>query len=479
MSNKSPMSETHSRNMIHYWMRQETSRLRAGITVFASTILIYSIPFFSIYNKRVVIDLILRSATLIVIIIILRFLCCTKFAIRHSAIGKQFSRFGEFQTVYTEICAAAKTPIYTNDTEVISEKYIFLMPEPANASSSPTPFSAPAKLLILSVYELERVSVKPNAPYPDEMNTLLFRTAKLKEASLDNRLYMMTVHMDKEAAQVLADLITQKIPREIYQEDTKTSGIPPFSHPARAHSYPFKTSRTPASRSFARFGANPLKELRAGKMRVFYLTVFLIIFVNIGTLMLVYLLTDGHTLSTIPHDLSSFIHHELISNPEQIFFLLGLLAFYLIPTLLIYLGIQCWYRRFLAEYEKLPSTEQKELLKKLCDNFETGQPVVIYTEHCFCFRNLRALSFQTLLSYTSVLWIYRTHTAFALPTKTPGTEYPVEFYHLIIRTENCRKYRIASSNEPELARHAPEAVVGYGDIQRETYLDLRRKRKER
>ena len=99
--------------------------------------------------------------------------------------------------------------------------------------------------------------------------------------------------------------------------------------------------------------------------------------------MLVYLLTDGHTLSTIPHDLSSFIHHELISNPEQIFFLLGLLAFYLIPTLLIYLGIQCWYRRFLAEYEKLPSTEQKELLKKLCDNFETGQPVVIYTEHCF------------------------------------------------------------------------------------------------
>ncbi len=476
MSSKSPISETHSRNMIHYWMCQETSRLRTGITVLASIILIYGIPFFSLYHKRTIVDLILRLATFIFIIIGTRFLCCTKFAIKHSAIGKQLLRFGEFQTVYSEICAAAKTSIYTNGTEIISEKYIFLMPEPAN-TPSPTPFSAPAKLLILSVHELERVSVKPNAPYPDEMNTLLFRTAKLKEASLDNRLYMMTVHMDKEAAQALADLIMQKIPKETYREDAQTSDIPPFSRPVRVNSYPFKTSRTPASRSFARFRANPLKELRAGKMRVFYLVVFLIIFVNIGTIMLVYFLAGGHTLSTIPHDLSNFIHHELISNPEQILFLLGLLAFYLIPTLLIYLRIQSWYRRFLSEYEKLPSKEQKELLEKLCDNFETGRPTVIYTEHCFCFRNLRSFSFQTLLPYTSVLWIYRTHTAFALPTKTPGTEYPVEFYHLIIRTEDRRKYRIASDNEPELSKRTPEAVVGYGDIQRETYLDLRRKRR--
>lgn len=476
MSNNSSISETHSRNMIHYWMRQETSRLRAGITVLASIVLIYGIPFFSIYHKRTIIDFILRLITLIFIIISLRFLCCTKFAIRHSAIGKQLPRFGEFQTVYTEICAAAKTPIYTNGTEIISEKYIFLMPEPANAPS-PTPFSAPTKLLILSVHELERVSVKPNAPYPDEMNTLLFRTAKLKEASLDNRLYMMTVHMDKEAAQALADLITQKIPKKTYQEDTQTSDTSLRS--ARANSYPFKTSRTPASRSFARFRANPLKELRAGKMRVFYLVVFLIIFANIGTIMLVYFLTDGHTLSTIPHDFINFIHNELILQPKQMFFLLGLLAFYLIPMLLIYLGIQCWYRRFLTEYEKLPLKEQKELLKKLCDNFETGQPIVIYTEHCFCFRNLRSFSFQTLLPYTSVLWIYRTHTAFALPTKTPGTEQSVEFYHLIIHTQDRRKYRIASNSEPELSRRAPEAVVGYGDIQRETYLDLIKARKER
>ncbi len=476
MSSKSPISETHSRNMIHYWMCQETSRLRTGITVLASIVLIYGIPFFSLYHKRTIVDLILRLTTFIFIIIGTHFLCCTKFAIKHSAIGKQLLRFGEFQTVYSEICAAAKTSIYTNGTEIISEKYIFLIPEPANAPS-PTPFSAPAKLLILSVHELERVSVKPNAPYPDEMNTLLFRTTKLKEASLDNRLYMMTVHMDKEAAQALADLIMQKIPKETYREDAQTSDIPPFSRPVRVNSYPFKTSHTPASRSFARFRANPLKELRAGKMRVFYLVVFLIIFVNIGTIMLVYFLAGGHTLSTIPRDLSNFIHHELISNPEQILFLLGLLAFYLIPTLLIYLRIQSWYRRFLSEYEKLPSNEQKELLEKLCDNFETGRPTIIYTEHCFCFRNLRSLSFQTLLPYTSVLWIYRTHTAFALPTKTSGTEYPVEFYHLIIRTEDRRKYRIASDNEPELSKRAPEAVVGYGDIQRETYLDLRRKRR--
>ena len=40
MSNNSSISETHSRNMIHYWMRQETSRLRAGITVLTSIVLI-------------------------------------------------------------------------------------------------------------------------------------------------------------------------------------------------------------------------------------------------------------------------------------------------------------------------------------------------------------------------------------------------------------------------------------------------------
>ena len=56
-------------------------------------------------------------------------------------------------------------------------------------------------------------------------------------------------------------------------------------------------------------------------------------------------------------------------------------------------------------------------------------------------------------------------------------EQQVDFYHLIIRTANRRKYRIASGSEPKLTQHAPKAIVGYGAIQREAYLELVRENK--
>ncbi|MDE7326893.1 MAG: hypothetical protein K2N63_11590 [Lachnospiraceae bacterium] len=437
-------------------------------------------------------DLILRGVILLAIILILRFLCTTRFAVRHSGIGRQIARFGDFNSIYPNICAAAQAPLYSNGTEVISKDYIFLMPEPDDTMQR-TPFGNSPKLLILSVQELARISVKPNAPYPEEMNTLIFRTPPDLEtgyetfhtspstktgnkafqsaspsANGNERLYTMTVHLDTMAAQELTLILTKQMQENSTNFPTQNHTIPPLP----------KSRRTLAERSFARFCANPLRELRAGKMRVFRFVVFSILLVNIGAMLFIYFITGNRTLSRLPHDFVGFIRRELLANPDQLLFLIGLLAFYLIPILLVYMCIQRWYHHFLEEYEKLPHIEQTELLEKLCDNFKTGQPAVIYTEHCFCFRNLRAFSFQTLLPYSSVLWIYRTHSAFALPSQIPGTKQQVEFYHLIIRTANHQKYRIASSNEPQLSQRAPEAILGYGDIQREAYLELARKKKE-
>ena len=78
-------------------------------------------------------ELILRVVALLAVILIGRLLCTTRFFIRHSNIGKQIMRFGDFNSVYPKICAAAQTPLYTNGTEVISKDFIFLMTEPDNA----------------------------------------------------------------------------------------------------------------------------------------------------------------------------------------------------------------------------------------------------------------------------------------------------------------------------------------------------------
>ena len=468
---------SRSRNMMHYWMLQETARPRMIINFITGLFLLYTIFISPFRHIDKTLELILRVVVLLAVILIGRLLCTTRFFIRHSNIGKQIMRFGDFNSVYPKICAAAQTPLYTNGTEVISKDFIFLMPEPDNAPQ-PNPFSKSPKLTILSVKELTRVSIKPNAPFPEEMNTLIFRTLspsrveneKFRTVNLSGAeneyFFMMTVHLHTEAAQELTQAITKEMQENI-----------PHANP-KNHTAPLpKPRRTLAERSHARFCSDPLRELRAGKMRVFRLIVLLILLVNVGAMLFLYFMTGDRTLSRLPHDFVMFARNELLGKPDQLFFLLILLAIYLVPMLLIYMRIRCWYQHFLNEYEKLPHKEQTELLAKLCENFKTGQPVVIYTEHCFCFRNLRSLSFQTLLPYSCVLWIYRTHSAFTVPTRTPGMEQQVDFYHLIIRTANRRKYRIASGSEPKLTQHAPKAIVGYGAIQREAYLELVRENK--
>lgn len=456
---------TNPRKLMRYWMTQEFAKLRILLLAAAFLMVFYGIPFSSLHHKTPVIFILLGIVLFLFILVLLPRMLCTKFMVKHSAIGRQLLAFGDFDTVYREILTAVESPLYTNGTELISENYIFLMPQPAQALQTPA-YENKGRLLILPVQWLSRVSIKPNEPYPDEMNTILFRLGQLPaNASTSNGLYTMTVHMGTEAATKLISTITA------HMSAADFTGQPATFEPKRmTNAYPSKPKRTPAARSAARFRSDPLRELRAGKMRVFRLVVSLIVFVNVGMLLWIYFISGG-SLSTLPQDFIRFIHNELLSNPPTLFFLLGLLAIYLVPIISIYIMIRCWYRGFLEQYEKLPQTEQQELLKQLCDNFETGQPAIIFTERCFCFRNMRRLSFQTLLPYSSVLWIYRTHGAFPIGSSVPGLETQVDFYHLIIRTDCRKKYRIASSEMSKLSKRMPDAITGYGDIQREAYLN--------
>lgn len=472
---KTPSARKQMRN----WMRQENSRLNYLLGAAAFVVLFYGIPSASLRGKSMIPVLVAGIAAILFVFVLLPRLLGTKFVIKHSAVGRQIQSFGDFDTVYAEILAALQSPLYTNGTEFISEKFIFLMAERTDVPQSPV-FQRPGRLLILPVAWLARVSVKPNEPYPDEMNTIIFRTEHpLANAPSSSRLYTMTVHMDADATEELVGAITAHIqPASSTAEcfDSYAQSEAPKKDVA-ANAYPFTSARTPAARSAARFRSDPLRELRAGKMRVFRLVVSLIVLANVGTMLLLYFLTENHTLSTLPRDFVRLIRRDVLANPQALFFLLGLLAFYLIPTIFVYVMIQRWYRGFLAEYEKLPQQEQQELLAKLCDNFETGEPAVIYTERCFCFRDARRFSFQVLLPYSSVLWVYRSHSHFQVGNTAPGLSTEVNFYRLIVRTANRKKYCIPSGDEPKLLKRVPDAVTGYGDIQREAYLDKIRERK--
>ncbi len=471
---------TSARKQMRSWMRQEYSRLNYLLGVMAFCVVFYSFFYSLSYKRSTSPGIVAGVAVILFVFVVLPHLLCTKFAIKHSAVGRQLKSFGDFNTVYAEILTALQSPLYTNGTEIISGKYIFLMTEPPHAPQFPA-FQNPGRLLVLPVEWLARVSIKPNEPYPDEMNTVIFRTQHpLANATSSNSVYTMTIHMDADATAELVDTITAHITSEPFAEEifrSCTQSAAPKKH-AAANSYPFKSTRTPAARFAARFRSNPLRELRAGKMRVFRLVILFIVLVNVGAMLFLYFLQKNHTLSTLPRDFIRFIHRDVLGNPQALAFLLALLAFYLIPAIAIYVLIQRWYRGFLAEYEKLPQQEQQELLEKLCDNFETGQPVVIYTERCFCFRDAHRFSFQVLLPYSSVLWMYRSHNFFQINNSPSGLSTEVNFYRLIVRTENRKKYCIPSGDEPKLSKRIPDAVVGYGDIQRETYLDKVRERKK-
>lgn len=487
---------TDPHKQMHYWMSQEFSKLHLLLLAVAFCMIFYGISVFTLYNKASRIFIFLGLMLFLFTLVLLPRLLCTKFMVKHSAIGRQLRVFGDFDTIYPEILAAVESPLYTNGTELVSKKYIFLMPEPAQ-SPQISSFQNKGKLFILPVRWLSRVSIKPNEPYPDEMNTILFRLQhRPANISASNGLYTMTIHMDASATKELVTAITAHMnavngngqdvdflgPLASFSEKTgdftaksaffteKIGEPTAFSPKQITNAPPSGRRRSPAARSAARFRSNPLRELRDGKMRVFRLVVLLILFANVGTILWIYFMLDG-SLSTLPRDFVRFIHRELLSNPQNLLFALGLLAIYLIPTLFVYVMIRRWYRGFLEEYEKLPQTEQQELLKQLCDNFETGQPAVIYTGRCFCFRDMRRLSFQTLLPYSSVLWIYRTHGAFPIGGPAPGLETQIDFCHLVIRTDHRKKYRIASGDEPKLYKRMPDAIKGYGDIQRETYLN--------
>ncbi|MDE7299150.1 MAG: hypothetical protein K2N94_10035 [Lachnospiraceae bacterium] len=230
------------RNMMRYWVRLETLRLRMILSFFAVTFCLYSIPHSSLRGRFSIAGSAIRIAAVLLLVLLLFHLTGTKFAVKHSAIGRQLERFGDFNTIYREVCAAAQSPLYTNGTEVISEDYIFLMPEPANAPQS-TLFSFSGRLLILSVEELESVSVTPDALYPDEMNTILFRTARpLKDAVSDSCRYEMTVHTDTAAAQELVQAITARMlakraaASDPYQQNARTSAASQNSAAGRASS---------------------------------------------------------------------------------------------------------------------------------------------------------------------------------------------------------------------------------------------------
>lgn len=497
------------RNMMRYWIRQESIRMRMVIYVIVFAVCLYGIPMASLHDRLTPAGIVVRIAVPCLFIVLLPRLLCTKFAVKHSAIGRQLQRFGDFDTVYADVCAAAQSPLYTNGTEVISDKYIFLMPEPANAAQTPT-FGNAGRLLILSVNELERVSIKPNTLYSDEMNTVLFRTNRpIAGALTGGNLFTMTVHMDTEATEALVAAITANMhmqhsaaePADIHaqvfngwqtaareeassneQTGDRTQEFA-YRQTDRANSYPYKSTRSPAARSAARFRSNPLRELLAGKLRVFRLIIFFIIFANVGTPLLVYFITDNHTLSTLPRDFVRFIRiarNDLAADVKNLALFLGLLAFYVISMSLIYIMIKRWYRKFLKEYEKLPHQEQELLLSKLCDSFETGRPEVIYTEHCFCFRNTRMLGFQTLVPYKSVLWIYRSHSRLEFGDMSPNPlSSQIYFQGLVIRTADRKKYHVPTSAESTLHRRVPDAVIGYGDVQREAYLDRLREKNNR
>lgn len=484
---------TNPHKKMRYWMSQEFARVRMLLLTAAFFMFFYAIPFFTLHHKSSVIFIFLGITLFLFVLVLLPRILCTKFMVKHSAIGRQIKAFGDFDTVYREILAAVGSPLYTNGTELISENYIFLMPEPAKSAQLPA-FQSKGRLFILPVKWLSRVSIKPNEPYPDEMNTVLFRLGHLPaNASTSNGLYTMTVHMGAEETAKLVTTINACMSAADSTGQsgffTGKSGNPAsnssfsgrytagsstqsamFETERVTNAYPSKPKRTPAARSAARFRSNPLHELRAGKMRVLRLIVSFIVLVNVGMLLWIYFISGG-SLSTLPQDFIHFIHRELLPNPQYLFFVLGLLAIYLVPTLSIYIMIRRWYHGFMEQYEKLPQPEQQELLKQLCDNFETGQPAIIYTEHCFCFRNMRCLSFQTLVPYASVLWIYRAHSTFPVVNSVPGLETQVDFYYLVIRTDHRKKYRIAYSDGSKLSKRVPDAITGYGDIQKETYFD--------
>lgn len=483
IQNKPQSGPAH--DMLRCWMRQESMQLRIVIYVIAFNFFLFRILTPYAGQSLTAPDIIVPAAVLCLLILLLPRLLATKFAVKHSAVGRQLESFGDFNAVYADVCGAVQTPLYTNGTELISEKYIFLMPEPVNAAQTRM-FSSAGRLLIIPTALLERVSVKPNTLYSDEMNTLIFRTARpLANASANGSLFTMTVHMDAAAAQKLADTITENI---CAQGAAGGQASPSASNSAetsartfgsrensREASYPFPSKRSPAARSAARFRSDPLRELLAGKLRVFRFIVFFIVLANVGTPLILYFITDNHTLSTLPQDFLQFIRimrSDLAADVKNLALFLGLLAFYIIPLTAIYIMIRRWYRRFLTEYEKLPRQEQETLLSKLCDNFETGQPELICTEHCFCFRNIRMLKFQTLLPYSSVLWIYRSRIPLIFANAKTGSAAQAELEQLVIRTADRRKYRMSLSAEQALHRRVPDAVTGYGDIQKETYLDM-------
>ena len=489
------------RTMMHCWMRLETLRPRMIFSIFAVTFCFFFLFRSMTHGWFSAAAAVGTAAGVLLLMLIVSRLCVSKFAVKHSAVGRQLKRFGDFRTVYSEICAAAQEPLYTNGTEVISRDYIFLTPEQSDLTESP--FSG-GRLLILAVSELESVCVQPDALYPDEMNTILFCTANpLKGASADSCRYQMTVHLDASSTQQLADAVSANLREKrrtaaepfartagtAQQLESKTQADCTFSGStggfgtsaacpaaARPNSYPYKSMRSPAARSAARFRSDPLHELLSGKLRVFRLVVSLILFVNLGAILFIYFLTGG-ALSSLPRDFVHFVRRELLGQPDQLYFLLGLAAMYLIPSLFIYIMIRRWYRCFLEQFERLPQPEQKELLSALCDNFETGRPAVIYTAHCICFRNMRMLSFQTLLPYPSILWIYRSRGAFLLPVPNMDASLPVEFCHLVIRTANRRKYRIPSDEETALSRRVLHAVVGYGEDEKQLYREKLREQK--
>lgn len=459
------------RKYMRGWMSQETARLRLLLPAAVLSILFFLIPYSSLRGRSTM-PAIIGFAVFLFVFLLLPRLLCARFFVKHSAIGRQIQSFGDFDTVYNEIILALCSPLYTNGTEVITEKYIFLMPQ-KETSLQATAFQNTGRLLILPVEQLTRVSIKPNEPYPDEMNTILFRTIHPSaHASFANGLYTMTVHLDAAATAELVAAVTANIQSPASKEESGYLHTPSLTYnsPRTVNSYPYKSTHSPAARSAARFRSDPLRQLLAGKMRVFRIVVILIVLVNVGTILFTYFMSGG-TLSTMPRDFARFIHRELLNNSRNLLFLLGLFAFYLIPIISVYVMIKRWYRGFLAQYNKLPQQEQQELLAKLCDTFETGKPPVIYTQRCFCFHDTHRLSFQILLPYSSVHWIYRSHSFFRIGSPTPGLDTEVNFYRTIVRTADRKKYCIPSGDEPKLSKRVPDAITGYGDIQREAYLD--------
>ena len=89
------------RNMMHCWMRLETLRPRMIFSVFAVTFCFFFLFRSMTHGWFSAAAAVRTAAGVLLLMLIVSRLCVSKFAVKHSAVGRQLKRFGDFRTVYS------------------------------------------------------------------------------------------------------------------------------------------------------------------------------------------------------------------------------------------------------------------------------------------------------------------------------------------------------------------------------------------